>query len=90
MIQAKKGRDRNTPFKTTLDEYIKERIVTVIGDEIEFLPGTKTIETSEGLNNIKLSRRDAPDTYNLNEGQDLNESAGGEYICLVQQWEYIE
>jgi len=72
---------------TTLDEILKKCHIEVVGDELEFMPGSYAVSTEADLNNIKLEHRDGPDGIDLTRGQDMNEGAGGRYMYLLLQWE---
>ena len=66
---------------STLDQYGFKHI----GDVVEFMPGSQVCTSQSDLDNIKLRYRDSD--YNLNKGADMNESAGGDYLYVAQQWE---
>jgi len=78
-------------YSSTMDEYLSKNYkLAVVGDELEFMPGSYAVSTESDLNNIKLEHRDGPQERNLNYGQDMNEGAGGRYMYLLLQWETIK
>ena len=62
-------------------------LYNVYGDLVEFMPATYHIDTTDGLGNITLQHRDAPDELDYHYGQDMSEGAGGAYIYVIMQWE---
>lgn len=80
----------SSSLPSTLDDFLKNQKLTIVGDELEFMPGSYAVSTESDLNNIKLEHRDGPDGRDLNYGQDMNEGAGGRYIYLLLQWENAE
>lgn len=76
-------------LSSTLDDFLKNQKLTIVGDELEFMPGSYAVSTEDDLNNIKLEHRDGPQERDLNYGQDMNEGAGGRYIYFLLQWEKV-